>query len=113
MAGLTTPPRPVRFVPLSAGTERQRSEVLRLTREYFRWMNTEIAILCGLSIPDIVGTDLDEYVSLTMDAMCGAEPADGIFYLVEDGGKAAGMGGLRRLPDGSAEVVRILSLIHI
>ena len=98
---------PIRFVPFETGNDEQRAAVLDLTQEYFRWMNGEISSLCGFSIPDIVGMDLSDYVVATMTGMCANQPPDGAFYLVEHHGEAAGMGGLRRLPDGAAEIVRI------
>lgn len=97
----------IRFVPIHEGDERGRIEALRLTGDYFRWMDGEISGLCGISIPEMVGMDMAEYVAMTMDTMCAVRPPDGVFYLVEDGGETVGMGGLRRLPDGAAEIVRI------
>lgn len=97
----------IRFVPIHEGGQRYRAEVLRLTGEYFRWMDAEISSMCGISIPDMVGMDMADYVSMTMDGMCAVRPPEGVFYLVEDAEETVGMGGLRRLPDGAAELVRI------
>lgn len=97
----------IRFVPIHEGDERRRTEALRLTGEYFRWMDREITRVCGISIPELVGMDMAAYVAMTMEAMWAVRSKDGVFYLVEDRGEAVGMGGLRRLPDGAAEIVRI------
>jgi GNAT superfamily N-acetyltransferase len=97
----------IRFVPFETGNDEQRAAVLDLTHEYFGWMDAEISGLCGFSIPDIVGMELGDYVVATTETMCASQPPDGAFYLVEYHGEAAGMGGLRRLPDGAAEIVRI------
>lgn len=98
---------PIRFVPFETGSGEQQAAVLDLTHEYFHWMDAEISGLCEVSIPDIVGMDLTDYVVATHRTMCASRPTDGAFYLVEHHGVAAGMGGLRRLPDGAAEIVRI------
>lgn len=97
----------IRFVPIHEGGRRHQADVLRLTGDYFRWMDGEISRMCGISIPEMVGTDLNDYVATTMDGMCAVRPPDGVFYLVEDADEAVGMGGLCRLPDGAAELVRI------
>jgi carbonic anhydrase len=97
----------LRFVSIHEGGQRSLVEVRRLTGDYFRWMDGEISRVCGLSIPDMVGMDMTEYVGMTMDGMCAVRPPEGLFLIVEDGAEAVGMGGLRRLPDGAAEIVRI------
>jgi GNAT superfamily N-acetyltransferase len=48
-----------------------------------------------------------EYVSSVLDTICGESPPRGIFYLVEVEQQLAGMGGLRWLRPGVAEVKRV------
>jgi GNAT superfamily N-acetyltransferase len=85
----------------------QYGNVVALTQEYFEWMNAEIVRACAISIPDLVGKTIDEYVRLTMQRMSTVDPREGTFHLVMIGNEAVAMGGLRRLPDGAAEIVRI------
>lgn len=44
----------------------QYGNVVALTQEYFEWMNAEIVRACAISIPDLVGKTIDEYVRLTV-----------------------------------------------
>lgn len=85
----------------------QRALILEMTRDYFHWMNGEIQRAIGLTISDIVGMDQDAYLSGMLEAFCATRPPDNVFHLVELDGESVGMGGLRRLEDGSAEIVRI------
>lgn len=79
-----------------------------LSLDYFNWMNGEISRCCGFTIPDIVKMELDSYVLHTVNIGRGLKPEDGgVYFMRNADGKAAAMGGLRRLPDGAAEIVRI------
>lgn len=84
-------------------------EILAVTMQYFDWMNQEITKLCGFSIPDMIGQPLQQYVQDTVGTVCSGVPPEGVFYLMQDDGVTVGSGGLRRLPDGSVEVVRIFT----
>jgi ribosomal protein S18 acetylase RimI-like enzyme len=88
----------------------QRDLVLQLTRDYFRWMDGEIQAAIGLSIGDIVGMDREAYASMILDRLCASRPPQSIFHLAEVGGEIAGMGGLRKLDESSAEIVRIYTV---
>lgn len=81
--------------------------VLTLTREYFDWMNVQIQQAMGCSIPELVGMELDAYITAMMTTICRSTPPESAFYLAKIDGQTVGLGGLRRLPDGSAEVVRL------
>lgn len=78
-----------------------------LTMDYFRWMNLEIIRTCQFSIPDIVGMPLDDYVVAAAGAICPKNSQQSAFYLLVVDSNAVGMGGLRQLPDGNGEIVRI------
>lgn len=78
-----------------------------LTMAYFEWMNREIKASCSFSIQDIVGMPLAEYVAHAVDTICPDDSSSARFYLLIVNGAAVAMGGIRRLPDGNAEVVRI------
>lgn len=78
-----------------------------LTMAYFEWMNQEIKAACRLSIEDIVGMPLQDYVAHALDTICPEDASSARFYLLILDGAAVAMGGIRRLPNGNAEVVRI------
>lgn len=87
-----------------------RRDYLAITQEYFDWMNGEIQRVCSFSIPEITGMSLDSYVRYTAEVAAGIQPEDGGIYVMRSGsGEIMAMGGLRRLPDGAAEVVRIFT----
>lgn len=87
-----------------------RTAFICITQEYFDWMNGEIISHCGFSIPDIVGMSLEAYVAYTADIGGRIAPGEGGVYAqrTEDG-QIVAIGGLRRLPDGAAEIVRIFT----
>lgn len=85
------------------------AEILAISVEYFHWMNGEIVRACNFSIPEIVGMTLDQYVHGTVATVCAGVPPEGVFYLMKEGGVTVGSGGLRRLPDGASEIVRIFT----
>jgi GNAT superfamily N-acetyltransferase len=78
-----------------------------LTMDYFRWMNQEIIKACQFSISDIVGMPLDDYVISAADTICPNNTSESAFYLLTVSDVPVGMGGLRKLPDGNGEIVRI------
>lgn len=85
----------------------QRRAILDLTHEYFLWMNQEIMAALGISIAQAVGMEMNLYVETVADSICKSSPPESCFYLAMINNQAAGMGGLRKLSDGSAEMVRI------
>lgn len=88
----------------------RREEILEISIEYFDWMNVEIIQCCKFSIPEIVGMSLDAYVQYTTEIGCQIGPDEGGVYVQRDStGEIMAMGGLRRLPDGAAEIVRIFT----
>jgi GNAT superfamily N-acetyltransferase len=93
------------FVQVNPGE--YRSEIFGITMEYFGWMNWEVIKAFGISIPTIVGKPLNEYVYGTLETVCSGVPPEGVFYLLLEDDITVGSGGLRRLPDGSVEIVRI------
>ena len=84
-----------------------RALILEMTREYFYWISGEIHSTIGLTINEILGMDYEVYLTGMLKTFCAGRPPDNIFYLAECDGEAAGMGGLRCLEDGAAEIVRI------
>jgi GNAT superfamily N-acetyltransferase len=84
-----------------------RALILEMTREYFHWMSGEIQSAIGQTINEILGMDHDVYLADMLNTFCAARPPDTIFHLAECNGEVAGMGGLRCLADGAAEIVRI------
>jgi ribosomal protein S18 acetylase RimI-like enzyme len=84
-----------------------RSELIQLNIEYVSWAMSEIKGEYGVSAEDIIGMSADEYVHSVIEKVCGDPPPTGVFYLVKVGSKLAGMGGLRYVQPGVAEIKRI------
>jgi len=84
-----------------------RDALLRINLEYMSWVTAEIEKAFGVTTSDILGMPLPDYVAGAIDKVCGDAPPRGVFYLVERGGALAGMGGLRRVRDGVAEIKRL------
>lgn len=97
----------IALVRADLNSREHRDIIVALTRDYFEWMNLQVLQAMGRSIPDLIGMELDPYISCVLESICRCSPPESVFYLAQIHGRAAGMGGLRRLPDGSAEIVRI------
>lgn len=84
-----------------------RDALVGLNIEYLSWVWTGIERSSGISVPDLVGMPVAEYVACMIDKVCGDPPPRGAFYLFAVEGQVAGMGGLRCVRDGVAEVKRL------
>lgn len=79
-----------------------------LNREYFTWMDGELVRVTGKSLAGIVGMDIESYVQRTVAHARQLAPQQGqLFFLRSAAGAVSAMGGLRILPDGVPEIVRI------
>ncbi len=96
-----------RLIAANLDDAQQRDAIREMTRDYFNWMNGEIKRAIGLTISDITGMDQNAYLTGMLETLCATRPPESVFHLVELEGEWAGMGGLRRLEDGSAEIVRV------
>jgi len=86
---------------------RDRETLLALNIEYMTWNSGEIEKAFGVSIAAVVGMPIPDYVASVIDKVCGEPPPRGCFYLVECDGAVAGMGGLRPVRPGVAELKRL------
>lgn len=103
-----TAPQSFAFMCADLAQAEDKDNFIKLSRAYFDWMNGEIIRRYGFSIPDIVNASLDGYVLHTVEVGGRLKPDEGgIFFLREPQGQPLAMGGLRCLPDGAAEIVRI------
>ena len=93
------------FIVADARTH--RDELIELNVEYMSWVFAEREKVFDASTDGIVGMSAREYVPTVIDKVCGDPPPKGIFYIVKRGDHLAGMGGLRSLGPGVAEVKRI------
>jgi GNAT superfamily N-acetyltransferase len=84
-----------------------RDALLDINVEYGSWVASEMEKAFHVSIEALLGSSVPEYISSVLDKICGEKPPSGVFYLVEVDGKVSGMGGLRRMSQGAAEIKRI------
>jgi GNAT superfamily N-acetyltransferase len=96
---------PPEFIP--ADLRLHRAEFIELNIEYVSWVFAEIEKLFGVPADEVVGMPARDYVPTVIDKVAGDAPPKGIFYLVKHEGRLAGMGGLRALGDGVAEIKRV------
>ncbi len=96
---------PVNFIP--ADPIHHREAVFSIHLEYMSWVIGEMERTFGLSAHDIVGMSVADYVASVTHKVCGEQPPQGVFYLVELDGQVAAMGGLRSVHAGVAEVKRL------
>ncbi len=90
-----------------ANLAEHRELLLQLNVEYMSWALAEVGKIIGATPAAIVGMSPADYVASVIDKVCGEGPPKGVFYLVWSNGELAGMGGLRWVRDGVAELKRI------
>jgi GNAT superfamily N-acetyltransferase len=61
----------------------------------------------SLSLLNILGTSIPDYVASSLEKVCEYSPPQGVFYLVRRGGQTVGMGGLRPVRPGTVEMKRV------
>lgn len=86
---------------------RDRGQLLAKNIQYLEWIEQNIRRDFGLELTDMLGGPIAEYVAATLDKLCEAAPPEGVFYIIRSDGHPAGMGGVRRLPDGVCEMKRV------
>ena len=84
-----------------------RVALIELNTAHVAWVFGKIEKRWGVTAREILGTEPADYVPTIIDKVCGDAPPRGVFYLVEQGGHALAMGGLRRSEDGIAELKRV------
>jgi GNAT superfamily N-acetyltransferase len=84
-----------------------RNDLIELNVEYLTWVFAGVEQHFQIPADRIVGMPVHDYVPGVIDKVCGDLPPKGTFYLVTVDNKLAGMGGLRFVRDGVAEIKRI------
>src|SRR5262245_6006152 len=92
---------------ISARLATHRAQIVEINIEYVTWTLCEVERMFGLSVKSLLGMSVPEYVNANIAEVCEKLPPEGVFYLVEQDGSLAGMGGLRRIGDGVAEIKRM------
>ncbi|MEL7198456.1 MAG: GNAT family N-acetyltransferase [Pseudomonadota bacterium] len=95
------------IVFVQADREKHHDVLTRFNVDYLNWAGASVKDHFGLALPDLLGMRIPDYVQDALAKLCEGNPPDSVFYLVFDGETPMGMGGLRRLGDGVAEVKRI------
>lgn len=90
--------------PIDLATDRET--LVALSLEYMGWVAEGIERHFGIPLNGLNPVPLADDVASAVDTLGAETPPQGIFYLLELDGQAAGMGGLRRLDDGTAEIKR-------
>lgn len=92
---------------IAARLQTHRDALIELNVEYMDWVFGEVEALFELPRHQLVGMSARDYVPTVIDKACGDPPPRGAFYLVRLDQQLAGMGGLRQLRPGVAEVKRL------
>jgi N-acetylglutamate synthase-like GNAT family acetyltransferase len=88
---------------ITADVSVHRAELIELNVEYLSWVFDGVEKFFGVP----VGLVASDYVPTVIEKVCGDPPPKGVFYLIKVDGRLAGMGGLRFLRPGVAEIKRI------
>lgn len=84
-----------------------RDELFRLNLEYISWVFEGMESYFGVRMRDVMPGSTEDYVAGALDKVCSESPPVGVFYLLSVNGDHVGMGGLRQVRPGLAEVKRI------
>ncbi len=77
-----------------------------LSLDYFKWLANQFEEHFKLSLTQLVGQSLDDYVAQTQQSFLQQSADDGAFYLLRQGDDYIAMAGLRRLSGELAELKR-------
>jgi len=91
----------------TADAVRDREALTELNSQYLEWLDAGISADFGITLAALLGQSIHDYVAGSLDKLCSARPPEGAFYLVRSDGQLAGMGGVRRTPDGASEMKRV------
>lgn len=86
---------------------RHRRAVVQLHEEYLAWVYSGLEPLLGLPGSAPCGLSVADDIDSAVDKVYRDFSPHGAFYLIEVNGELAGMGGLRRLSDSTAEIKRL------
>lgn len=92
---------------IAASPLTHRDALIELNVEYLTWVFANVEAHLGIPADQVNGMPASAYVPTLIDKVCGHRPPHGTFYLVKVNDQWAGMGGLRCLSPGVAEVKRI------
>jgi carbonic anhydrase len=82
--------------------------LIDLNAEYLQFVFDGVAQRFGIGLGDIFpGGDIRGYLSEAIGKIVGDGPTQSVFYILEADGQPIGMGGVRRVRDGVAEMKRI------
>jgi GNAT superfamily N-acetyltransferase len=90
-----------------ASLSRDHACITALSVEYLGWIFDGVEKAFGVELEKTLGMSVAQYVPSVLHEVCGKSPPQGIFYLVSVGAQLAGMGGLRGLNAGRAEIKRL------
>lgn len=90
-----------------ADLEKHQGVLTRFNIQYLDWADASVRDHFGLTLPNLLGMPIPDYVDSALEKLCEGTPPESIFYVVFDGDTAIGMGGLRRVRDGVGEIKRI------
>lgn len=92
---------------VNAHSPRWADAVLKMTEDYFIWMNNKIQETCSFSIEEITGMPINIYISTAMKVISPKDQEKAVFHLLVNDGIPVAMGGLRAISNGHGEIVRI------
>jgi GNAT superfamily N-acetyltransferase len=91
---------------IAASPLTHRDTLIELNVEYLTWVFASVEAQFGIPADQVNGMPASAYVPTVIDHVCGHTPPHGIFYLVKVNNQWAGMGGLRCLSPGVADIKR-------
>jgi len=95
----------VEFIPINVNLH--KSHLIKLTEEYFTWINEEVQQRYKVDTFSIIGESILEYTEKTLEQLSSYLPPEGIYYVLQVKGKIGGMGALRKLKISVGEIKRM------
>ncbi len=95
----------VEFIPYNL--DLHKSHLIKLTEEYFTWINDEVQKHYNIDTFSIIGESILEYAKKTLEDLTSYIPPEGIYYIIQKNGFIIGMGALRTIKKGIGEIKRM------
>lgn len=99
--------RPMSLAFDQADPVSDREHLLRFNVDYLSWISDAVEARFGISLAEQLGMPIPDYVAGALGKLCEKRPPEGVFYMVRSDGRVVGMGGLRPVRPGVAEMKRV------
>ncbi len=95
----------VNIVPFDS--EKHLDEYIKMNVELIQWYSDQMLEHYNIDTVKELDMTVEEYVEVNTEFLTSLKPPEGVIYMVEDDGKIAGTGAVKRFRDSQGELKRM------